>query len=51
MYQEVWVTIPKEGGIMRINEKKITRDLQHGTRSTNQTCISQGDVSALNGDI
>ena len=33
--QKVWVSIPKECGIMRIKEKKmLTRDLKHGARNT-----------------
>ena len=34
LHQEVWISIPEEDGIMQIKERKrLTRDLQHGTRS------------------
>ena len=32
--EEVWVSIPGEGELCRKLEKILTRDLQHGARST-----------------
>ncbi|KAL0657238.1 hypothetical protein Bca4012_077823 [Brassica carinata] len=34
LYQEVWVSIPREVDLCIILEKKLTRDLWHGARST-----------------
>lgn len=34
LHREFWVSIPGEAGLCKLNEKRLTRNLQHGARST-----------------